>query len=463
MDGVGVDLDRLFGELGEGGWFARGSVTEARLAVSSDGVHLAMSVDRTRPPSADVASILAEASAQVGARRDQPLRLTVRKAGWKRVATVALDVPGFGWSALGQPRGVDRSPAPVTGGDGWLDNSLVRVTINPNDGTFALGELSGLGRLVDGGDEGDTYNYSPPAVDTLIDQPQWVRTETLSKGPAVGTIRVIRGYVWRATTSSGHRVGARRVEVVSELELRAGEGFVRVETRFNNSSRDHRLRAHFPLPLPTDYSVAECAFASVRRGLVAQGGPHERGLPTFPARRWVSAGGLTVTHDRMLEYELLGNGTELALTLLRSTGMLSRPAPSYRPNSAGPHIPLSGSQMLGPQSVSYAITTSDVSGHRLADDTWLTLDVITAVGGGALGASGSHLGVSGAEVSSLRRVGQDLELRVWNPTDTDTVVQIPGRSGVIVDLRGNTIEKWKDSWPLGAAAIATIRVSPEQH
>ena len=30
---------------------------------------------------------------------------------------------------------------------------------------------TGLGRLVDDGDEGDTYNYSPPAFDSVVDWP----------------------------------------------------------------------------------------------------------------------------------------------------------------------------------------------------------------------------------------------------------------------------------------------------
>ena len=52
-------------------------------------------------------------------------------------------------------------------------------------------------------------------------------------------------------------------------------------------------------------SEAECAFTTVARGLTAEGRPDELGLPTFPARRFVSAGGLTVVHDGVVEYELV--------------------------------------------------------------------------------------------------------------------------------------------------------------
>ena len=121
--------------------------------------------------------------------------------------------------------------------------------------------------------------------------------------------------------------------------------------------RDHRLRAHFPLPTPVDGSDAECAFSVVHRGLEVEGGPHEVGLPTFVSRRFVDctgAGddgpvGLALVHDGLLEYEVVGTddrpGTELALTLVRATGYLSRSEPVLRPNPAGPLDRLEGPQL----------------------------------------------------------------------------------------------------------------------
>jgi hypothetical protein len=37
--------------------------------------------------------------------------------------------------------------------------------VEPDDGTWSIDGLAGLGRLVDGGDVGDTYNWCPPDVD----------------------------------------------------------------------------------------------------------------------------------------------------------------------------------------------------------------------------------------------------------------------------------------------------------
>ena len=62
-----------------------------------------------------------------------------------------------------------------------------------------------------------------------------------------------------------------------------------------------------PPALIASETLAECAFSTVSRGH-AEGGPHEPALATYPSRRFVSAGGLTVFHDGLLEHELVDAG-----------------------------------------------------------------------------------------------------------------------------------------------------------
>jgi alpha-mannosidase len=242
------------------------------------------------------------------------------------------------------------------------------------------------------------------------------------------------------------------------VELRAGEDVVCVETALDNTSRDHRLRSWFPLPAPADTSRAECAFAVVERGLTAEGGPHEYGLPTFPSRRFVSAGGLTLVHEGLLEYELVDGGRALALTLLRCTGKLSGTDMAYRPWPAGPPFPAEGAQMQGAQVLRYAVHTGDADPYALVDDVFLPLEVVSAPGGGDRPPSGTALQVHGAEVSAVVRRGGALEVRVFNPSDRDTVVTIDDRTGWLVDLRGRPVGPFDGSFPLAPWAIATARL-----
>jgi alpha-mannosidase len=213
--------------------------------------------------------------------------------------------------------------------------------------------------------------------------------------------------------------------------------------------------------------VAECAFATVTRGLTVEGRADEYGLPTAPARRFVSAGSLTVVHEGVCEYELIDIedgptgpvANTIALTVLRSTGMLSRLGMTYRPFPAGPLTPVDGLQMAGRNvSLTYALALGVDDPYALADDVLVPLDVVGSLGGGNRAAEGSAFTIDGAEVSALRREAGVLEVRVFNPRSEPTTVSLPGQSGWLVDLRGFPREHFEGSFPLRPFGIATARL-----
>ena len=386
------------------------------------------------------------------------------------------DVPGFGWRRV-DPAATPVEPvepAPVTvDRRRRMSNGLVTVEVDPTDGTFSIDGLKGFGRLVDDGDAGDTYNYSPPAQDLLVDRPETVRVELVETGPLRARVRVVAGYRWPERVVDQARTGERLVEVTTTLELQAGERLVRVTTAFDNTCRDHRLRTWLPLPRPATSSRAECAFAEVERTLSGEGGPTEVAMATFPSRRFVQAGELTVVHEGLLEYELVDltpvggdrapEAHALALTLLRSTGMLSQGPMHHRPLPAGPTIAVEGPQMAGPHQVRYAVQTGEADPYALVDDAFLPLVLvdpgrIAGMADRPAGpeSSGQALGVSGAEVSSVMRTGGgQLVVRVWNPSDRPTTVVIEGRQGWLVDLRGHPVEPFEGRFELAPWRIAT--------
>ena len=321
----------------------------------------------------------------------------------KVVARVA-DVPGYGWRAFAASA-LDVAPVTVSGNT--IDNGLVRVDID-DDGTWSINGQPGFGRIVHGGDVGDTYNWCPPDDDTEIDRPERVAVEVLETGPMRARARITSTYRW----PERHGGSLIDVDITTTLEVGAGEPLVRVETRWTNRSRDQRVRVTFPLPEPAIASRAECVFAVVERGLEAEGGPTELGIPTFPSKRFVQAGGLTVVHDGVREYELTdirdGRAHELALTLARCTGLLSQVPMATRPLPAGPITPMEGSQLQKPIVATYALHVGDADPFALADDVLVPLQVLRSTTR-ASGRTrrprrqGQALSVDGAPVSSLRR------------------------------------------------------------
>jgi hypothetical protein len=445
-------------------------IQDVRVEEDESGIDITIAFGSEERFDVPIASIKQDLYTRLGARPDSVVRIRIDQPPIRRVLVRTEDVPGFGWAPL-SPRPLSNPVRVEEGPDGSavLDNGRVRVVVHPADGTFSLGDVAGFGRLVDGGDHGDSYNYSPPAQDRIVDTPDTVRVSVEERGPVRARVTVERSYRWPSFVDgmTRSRTGEEHVVVSMTLELCADDGHVGVTTRFVNPSRDHRLRVHLPLPEPAEGSEADSAFAVVRRGLTAEGRPDEYGLPTFVSARFVSAGGLTVVHEGLCEYELVDveqtaqgpRANTLALTLLRSTGMLSRLGMAYRPLPAGPLTPVDGLQMVGRMVEGrFALALDCPDPYALADDVLVPFDVVHAAGGGSRPARGQALAVEGAEVSAVRRQGGLLEVRVCNPTEQSATVRIAERSGWLVDLRGGTVGPFDGSFELRPFGIATVRI-----
>jgi mannosylglycerate hydrolase len=386
-----------------------------------------------------------------------------------RTGYVAVSAPPLGFTQLGAAHPATPPPpvAEVSVSDRRLTNGLLTVEAAP-DGTLTLSTmdevvLSGVGRLDDGDDLGDLYNYAPPPREQAAPGPDRVDIEVAQRGPLVGALRIHREYPWRARTG-----------VTMTVELRAGERFCRLELAFTNNHPDHRVRLHVPLARPATESHAEGQFAVVRRGLHSEGGHGESPLPTFPAYSFVDAGGAAVLLDQVSEYEVVGGGRELAVTLLRATGLISRAEHPLRAEPAGPVIATPQAQLLGQEVRTRLAVLPHAGGWAQAGVAEAAEDfrcpfVVTGglapVGGELAERAGLAVSGDGVVLSSLRRRDEAwLELRVVAMTDAPTVARI-GHVSVArrADLLGNAgtelsvVDGWVDV-PLRPWEIATVQV-----
>jgi mannosylglycerate hydrolase len=429
------------------------------------------------PSVVEGAATPADALAELGQRCDAEPALRVRTVlhrphPTRRVLVMSPRVPGFGWAAV-HPAPTPHTIEPV--GAHGLTNGLVTVAADAATGTFSLDGLAGFGRLVDAGDAGDTYNWCPPDHDVVVEQPASVTVERTESGPMRGLLLIrcaleVPEGVHRREDGTWERGGPQRSMVVeTRVELRAGEPFVRVTTRLDHDVRDHRLRVHHPLPRRAGSSTAECAYGTVTRGLSAEGGANEWGVATFPSRRFVTAGGLVVVHEGLCEYELTdldGEATEptttaaeLALTLVRATGWLSRGPMRSRPLPAGPELALEGSQVRRRLELRYAVGISaGLDPWAVAEQVFSPLLVTHASGGGTLGQSGSRLEATGMAVDALVPDGSAMVLRGHEPSGRPGGVAIVAQEGRIVDLRGEDLGPFDGERPLRPHEILTVRL-----
>ncbi|MEU6720007.1 glycoside hydrolase family 38 C-terminal domain-containing protein [Nonomuraea sp. NPDC046802] len=378
----------------------------------------------------------------------------------------------------------DVAPLPVRGDLEVLDNGLIRVLI-AGDGTLTLiGEdgtkITGAGRIVEGGDVGDTYNYAPPASDWIVSEPESVKTELIYLGPLVAVVEIRRTYRWPAEGVVVHDTpevppGSRslrteRTVVTTRVELRAGERYVRLKIDFDNRCTDHRVRLHIPMAEPATKSYAEGQFAVVTRGRNPEGGCGEIPLPTYPASSWVAAGHVAALLEHVTEYELVDG--DLALTLLRSVGYLSRNCNRLRPEPAGPQLPTPAAQARGHHSVSLALMPYGTSWREVVPEAETYRHDLLLVPGRAhpvlpLPAPACGLSVTGDGVvmTSLRERDGWRELRVvaMSPHPTEALISGNLSQARYADLRGRPgaslqVVDGSVRLPLRAWEISTLQI-----
>jgi alpha-mannosidase len=215
----------------------------------------------------------------------------------------------------------------------------------------------------------------------------------------------------------------------------------------------------------------------VDRGLTQEAGHGEVPTPTFPAHGFVHAAGATVLLDHMTEYELI-DGRELALTVLRSTGFISRNDNPFREDPAGPEIAVPGAQMIGPWRFGFALLPHAGSWQGagvLAAAEAYHLPFVTTPGraessadsGSSDTSAGLRIEGHGVVLSALRRRGEWLEIRLVAETDEPTMSVLSGRrieAARDVDLlgrEGDGIDIESDGslrLPLDPWQIRTVRI-----
>jgi alpha-mannosidase len=348
--------------------------------------------DEPDPESLDIEQLVQEVTLAT-AEGEWTLRVVARP---KRTVVATVHAPPLGWTSVRPVRAFGSS------------------TETPRSA-----DVSQLTRIVRGGDVGDSYNYAPAPGDVLVDTPIDEGIELLENGPLRRVEVVHRTYVW----------DGKRVETQTRFEQRAEEPFIRVRIDFDNPCDDQRVRVHVPLHEQADHSYAEGQFAIVERGLEPEGGHGEVAIPTYPASAFVAAGGVAVLLDHVTEYEVVDD--ELALTVLRSTGLISRTQHPWREEPAGPSLPIPAAQLRGQRSFSFAY-------HPGADGLLEQAEryrhpFLTAQGTATMGDLRSHVGPAlDGDSSVMLTAFQPGRARIVNESPDPQTVRFSGQQ---LDLR----------------------------
>lgn len=230
-------------------------------------------------------------------------------------------------------------------------------------------------KIVDDGDEGDTYDYSPAYSDKKFDLTFEDAKVTCQNGNSFKTMKIIGE--WKLPADLNERANGvtnGKISYQLILSLDDQDSLIKVHLLINNQIKDHRMRAVIDSGIDDvqTKSYADTAFGYIERPVVDKNihdwkekGLHEEPSSIFPMLHWTNIHnentGLTLMTKGIKEYQVVGkNYNKIALTLFRSVGFLGRPDLIRRPGVASgnqfTYIPTPDSQLQETLHFKFAIS-----------------------------------------------------------------------------------------------------------
>jgi len=365
-------------------------------------------------------------------------RLLAHLATEVEIEAIVPDVPAHGYRTLSLVAATGAAPSESEDAEREISNESLIARIEPK-GTVTLidrstgVEYSGLLRLRDVGDRGDSYTFCPvdgdEPTEAQIDLPSIRR----SQGPCgmslaiPYTLEIPARLLANRSARDPERI---RIPVEARLTLRLGVPRLDLEILVDNRACDHRLQAIFPLNHPVDEALFDGAYEIVRRPTrLAAGGDDwiEQPAAEAPMRCFagaaIGAGGLLIANRGLREASVSPQG-EIAVTLLRSYGWLSQDDLATRRGGAGPKLETPGGQEPGRHRLSLSVVPIRRSLAQAIAEAYAFQTEMRAAGAplrpGRLPGAASLLAVKGPgfELTGVKQSeeGEDLIVRGVNLT-----------------------------------------------
>lgn len=196
--------------------------------------------------------------------------------------------------------------------------------------------------LEESGDEGDSFDYSPPEYDWILtdyfehSEVSCVQNMTYSCMTLTGTMEIPQNLKNRKD-----RIRNSGMRYKIKLEL-IDKNNIRISGTIDNHATDHRVRLVFTGQAPHTYSLAGTQYSYIKRESTPAAlktwkadGWFEEPSPTWPLLNYVSVEDdevMTVMTKSSKEYELIDEGNkDIAVVLFRSYGAMGYPDLHRRP------------------------------------------------------------------------------------------------------------------------------------
>lgn len=355
-------------------------------------------------------------------------------------------------------------------------------------------------------DAGDSYDYSP-----LVDhKPIYItQTELLSVSQYNQVQKMTMMYEGRipynlkARKGVGKSVNEQPLNILTTIELRPGESFLRVTHKLNNSAKDHRVRVCLNTSInqalhsygDQGYSLIERPLIETRLADWKENGYKEAPVPIYTVERFMGLKGedtaVTVFTKGIKEYEILTETNQVALTLFRSVGLLGRDNLQWRPGRASginnKVVETPKAQMIGEWTFNYAVQIGNLTDQELFEKADQFNEQIVCYQNQTLNTfeerldrfeipypvkelplESSLINISNKDIfiSSIKKAEQEqgVVLRLYNPSANEVSVEVESNwftTQYLTDLKETKYEEVKDKICISAKGYQTVLMKSE--
>ena len=261
-----------------------------------------------------------------------------------------------------------------------IENKFYHISFEANNTLTITDKKSGKiyhNQMIfeENGDDGDSYNYSPPRKDMIIKSSDPEHTELkslkVSKSEVENVLKLhLNMKVPKDLDERSRGINNEDFGLYVEISLRENEDLVRFDVKADNQVLSHRLCACFDTEIASKFSTADQLFGIVQRPVYLpemkiweEENWQEAPVSIEPVQSFVSLHdeehGAAVMTQGVREYEITGEKYDtIRLTLFRTFSHMGKTDLLYRPGRASGEsvIETPDAQLLGNLDFSFALT-----------------------------------------------------------------------------------------------------------
>ncbi|MGG1617984.1 mannosylglycerate hydrolase [Paenibacillus sp. NRS-1782] len=256
-----------------------------------------------------------------------------------------------------------------------IENEFYSVAVQENGALSITDKISGrvyADQMVfeENGDDGDSYNYSPPERDLTISSLGADVETVTTKGPVAEDLSLrLKLKVPYDLNERAATITSAELPLQATVSLRKGERLIRFSVDVDNQVLSHRLRVLFDTGIASRLSIADQPFGVIARPTTLEE------VEVWEREQWTEkpitiealqsyaalndgSRGVAVLTGGVREYEVIGKEHDtIALTLFRTFGFMGKENLLYRPGRASGEkiVETPDAQLIGELSFTFAL------------------------------------------------------------------------------------------------------------